>query len=123
MENAVDIEIPSSPIKVILGIVFARYNQFTFLILPTIKNTTKHIIFVATIVAPTGVDKRMDNRIPRTAHTTDIITEQMVTLLKLLNTLIAESAGKITSAEIRRDPTRFIPRTIIIAVIIAITRL
>ena len=87
------------------------------------RKITKQTRSVPTIVAPTGVDRRIDNRIPKTAHTTDIITEQTVTLLKLLKTLMADRAGKITRAEIRSDPTRFIPRTIIIAVIIAITRL
>ena len=36
---------------------------------------------------------------------------------------IAESAGKITSAEISKDPTSFIASTIITAVITAISRL
>lgn len=36
---------------------------------------------------------------------------------------MAESAEKITSADIRRDPTRFIARTMITAVITAIRRL
>ena len=37
--------------------------------------------------------------------------------------LIADSAGKITSAEISREPTKFIASTIITAVITAISRL
>ena len=41
------------------------------------------------------------------------IAEQTVTLRKLLKTRIAERAGKITSAEISKDPTRFIANTII----------
>ena len=38
----------------------------------------------------------------------------------LLVSLIAESAGKITSAEIRRDPTRFMESTMITAMITAL---
>ena len=42
----------------------------------------------------------------------DSAAEHIVTLRKLLNTLIAESAGKTTSAEMSSEPTRFIARTI-----------
>ena len=45
------------------------------------------------------------------------------TLRKLLNIRIADSAGKITSAEISSEPTRFIARTMITATTIAISRL
>ena len=47
----------------------------------------------------------------------------MVTLLKLLNTRIADSAGKITSAEINSDPTSCMEITMITAMTIAIKRL
>ncbi len=53
----------------------------------------------------------------------DIITEETVTERKVLNTLIAESAGKIIKAEISSAPTRRIPRTMIMAIITAIIRL
>ena len=76
-----------------------------------------------TIVAPTGVLARIDTRIPIAAQNTDRHAEQIVTDLKLLNTRIAESAGKIISAEIRSEPTRLIPITIMTAMIIAIIRL
>ncbi len=75
------------------------------------------------MVEPTGVPARMDIRIPSSEQNTDKTAEQTVTDLKLLNTLIADSAGKITSAEMRSDPTRFIARTMITAIIIAISRL
>ena len=77
----------------------------------------------ATIVLPTGVPASIDMRSPVTEHTTDTTAEQIVTERKLLNTRIAERAGKITRAEIKSEPTRFIARTIITAMIIAITRL
>lgn len=80
-------------------------------------------MFAATIVEPTGVPAKMAIRIPKTAQTTEIIAEQIVTDLKLLNILIAEIDGKITNAEIKSEPTRFIARTIITAIKIAITKL
>lgn len=77
----------------------------------------------ATIVEPTGVDARIEIIIPIREHTTPKIAEQIVTDLKLLKTLIDERAGKMTSAEMRSEPTRFIARTIITAIITAIKRL
>lgn len=85
-----------------------------------IKNKT---ISAATIVEPTGVPARIAINIPKTAQITEIIAEQIVTDLKLLKTRIAEIAGKITKAEINREPTRFIARTIMTAIKMAITRL
>lgn len=76
-----------------------------------------------TIVEPTGVEQSIDRIIPVSAHITDITAEQSITALKLLNTLIADNAGKIISAEISREPTRFIASTIISAVTTAISRL
>ena len=77
----------------------------------------------ATIVEPTGVPASIEMISPASAHTTDSTEEKIVTLLKFLNILIAESAGKMTSAEIRREPTRFIASTIITAITVAIRRL
>ena len=61
----------------------------------------------ATIVEPTGVPARMEIRIPAVALSTDITAALTVTERKDLKSLIADSAGKITSAEIRSEPTRF----------------
>ena len=47
----------------------------------------------------------------------------MVTPWKLLNIRMAESAGKMMSADASRDPTRFIASTMITAVTAAIRRL
>ena len=74
-----------------------------------------------TIVEPTGVEKIMETSIPPREHTTEIIAEVITTPLKLLISLIADSAGKTMRAEIKSEPTRFIPRTMITEVIIAIT--
>ena len=71
------------------------------------------------IVEPTGVPNRIEKINPRNAHTTEIIAELIVTPLKLLKTLIADSAGKIIRAETRSEPTRFIATTITIAIIVA----
>lgn len=76
-----------------------------------------------TIVDPTGVPARIEMIIPVTAHMTDNMTEHNVTDKELLNTRIADKAGKMINAEIRRDPTRFIERTITAAVITATRRL
>ena len=75
------------------------------------------------MVDPTGVPASNDISIPDIAHTTDETAENIVTLLKFFNMLIAESAGNITSADIRRDPTRFIAKTMITAIMMAIIRL
>ena len=80
-------------------------------------------MFAATIVDPTGVPARMEIIIPKKAQTTDKTAEHIVTDLKFLNTLIDDKAGKITRAEMRRDPTRFIAKTIMTAMITAIKRL
>lgn len=60
--------------------------------------------------------------IPVSAQMTERIAEKIVTDLKLLKILIAESAGKITSADTRSDPTRFIARTMMTAMTVAIRR-
>ena len=81
------------------------------------------MISIATIVEPTGVSVRIDMIIPNTAQTTDSIAEQIVTLKNVLKIRIADSAGKMINAEINNEPTRFIARTMITAIITAITRL
>ena len=85
-----------------------------------IKNAARS---AATIVLPTGVPARIEIKRPATEQTTETTAEQRVTERKLLNTRIAERAGKITRAEIKSEPTRFIASTMITAIMIAITRL
>lgn len=94
-----------------------------FMILPAIvqiKNADKS---AATIVLPTGVPAIIAISKPETEQITEITAEQIVTERKLLKIRIAERAGKITNAEISSEPTRFIAKTIITAMIIAITKL
>ena len=77
----------------------------------------------ATIVLPTGVSARMEITMPEKAQATERTAEQIVTARKLLNSRIADSAGKITSAEISSEPTRFIASTMMTAMMTAISRL
>ena len=97
--------------------------NYAFLNFPAIAKIMKMIMSAATIVAPTGVSARTETRMPASEHPTEITEAQIVTLLKLLKTRIAESAGKMMRAEIRSAPTRFIAITITTAVRIASDRL
>lgn len=72
------------------------------------------------MVDPTGVEKSIDTTIPIRAQNTETTAAYITTPLKFCITRIAESAGKMTSAEIKREPTKFIASTIITAVITAI---
>ena len=95
-------------------------NAFISPIKTQIKKDT---IFTATIVAPTGVEIKIETKIPVTAQKTEITAEHITALLKLLKIRIEARAGNIINAEIKSEPTKFIARTIIIAVIIAISKL
>lgn len=75
------------------------------------------------MVEPTGVSKRIDERMPNIAQKTDITAEKRMTDLKVLKSRMDERAGKIIRAEIKREPTRFMARTITMAIITAIKRL
>ena len=78
---------------------------------------------VATMVDPTGVPVIMEIISPKTAHTTENTAEKTVTFLKLRNILMAESAGNMISAEISKEPTRFMASTMITAMTTAIRKL
>ena len=100
------------------------YYFFIFLIIePIIEKQKKAKISTATIVEPTGVEDKIETNKPIIEHNIDKTAEQIVTDLKFLYTLIADNAGNITNAEISNEPTSFIARTIIIAVIMAIDKL
>ena len=88
-----------------------------------IQKMKKTVISAETIVEPTGVEASIEMMIPTAAHITEIIAEQMITPRKLLKSRIADRAGKMMSADMSREPTRFIARTMIKAVIMAISRL
>lgn len=94
-----------------------------YLSLPITAHIKNADTSAATIVEPTGVPKMTAIIIPASAHITEITAEKTTTGKKLLNIRIAESAGKITSAEINSEPTRFIASTMITAVITAVSKL
>ena len=81
----------------------------------------KQAMFIITIVEPTGVPATIETKIPDAAPKTEMTHEKTVTPLKLLNNIIAEIEGKIINADIKSEPTRFIAKTIIIAITEAIT--
>lgn len=97
---------------------YKKYHRFS---LDIMQNNAKAIISAATTVEPTGVENRIDARIPVAAQITDNTAEQIITLRKLLNTRIAETAGNTISADVSNEPARFIARTIITAHITAIS--
>ena len=75
------------------------------------------------MVEPTGVSKRIDERMPNIAQNTDTTAEKRMTDLTFLKSFMDERAGKMIRAEIKREPTRFMARTITMAIITAIKRL
>ena len=79
--------------------------------------------FTATIVDPTGVFASIDINIPVSAHITDKTAEHTVTALKFPKSLMDDNAGNMTRADMSSDPTRFMARTIMTAMTIAIRRL
>ena len=66
----------------------------------------------ATIVEPTGVDATTVINKPRITVMIEMMTESMITPLKLFITFMLISVGKIISADIRSEPTSFIDTTI-----------
>ena len=78
-------------------------------------------MFTMTIVEPTGVPATIETRMPDAAPKTETTHDKAVTPLKLFDTIIAEIGGKIIRADIKRVPTRFIARTMIIAITDAMT--
>ena len=121
--------------------IYYKENTFTFksesvltfftkkIYLPRFKtaemmqNMKNTVISAETIVEPTGVSANIEIIMPKNAQIRDITTEQIITLRKLLKTLIAESAGKIMRADISSEPTKFIAITMITAITTAMSRL
>ena len=66
---------------------------------------------------------RIETIIPKEEQNTEIIAEHIVTDLKLLKILMAESDGNTIKADTKSEPTRFIAITIMIAIITAMIRL
>ena len=85
--------------------VFLYYFQDRFNAFPKIENSKKIKMLQTTIVAPVGVSRRMERQRPKIAHITETMAELITTALKLLYNRMEESAGKIISAVISREPT------------------
>ena len=111
--------------KAIRGFFAVQFHHaFLFPATPEIREKSRNTAKSdTTMVEPTGVENSTDDIMPNAAQITEITAEHMITPRKLLNSLIAASAGNIISAEISSEPTRFIARTIITAVITATSRL
>ena len=90
---------------------------------PTNKKIKNTAISATTMVGPTGVPAKMETSIPVAVQTTETIAELMVTDLNDLKTRILLNAGKIINAEISKEPTRFIAKTMMTAVTTAIIKL
>lgn len=87
-------------------------------------------MFKATIAGPIGNvfpgkkrGKSKCNNIALTVQSKEIQAAQMVTDLNVLNKRIALKAGKIMRAETNKEPTSFIAKTMITAVMTAMMRL
>ena len=76
-------------------------------------------MFIITILAPVGVSSIYDVNRPNIKQTTDKIADEIVTDLNDLKTLIEIRAGNSMSDEINIEPINLIPKTIVIAVRIA----
>ena len=65
---------------------------------------------VITIVDPTGVSKKIDRMIPRSAQTTDMTAEQTVTEKKLLNTQWKVERKKSKKLELKNQLKNLEPK-------------
>ena len=97
----------------IFGInVYRNSNNYLFFIIPITVARTNTVRSTTATVAPTGVERSMQSTAPTRAQETEITAEQITTLLNDLKSRIAESAGKVMSAEISSAPTIFMAMTI-----------
>ena len=91
-------------------------NYMRFVTIPITLKIRKATAFTNTTLAPAGVEYKNETVIPIKKQATEIIPDEIMTLLKLLNTRIEVKAGKIIKLEINIVPIIRIPRTIVIAV-------
>ena len=75
------------------------------------------------MVAPTGVEDKMEIVIPLMVQIRDNTADITTTLLKVSTIFIADKGGNTISAEINNEPTNFIPNTMTVAKSIARIRL
>ena len=86
---------------------------------PMIQQITNAARSAATIVEPTGVPAKIETMIPNAAQMTESTEEDIITLRKLLKRRIEESAGKMMSAVMSNEPTKYMERTMITAITMA----
>ena len=91
--------------------------------MPILRNIKNIKRFIITILAPVGVPHIYEQNIPIKKHTIDITAEDIITDLKLLNTLIDDNAGNIIRLDINNEPINLMPITMVIAVSTAIKKL
>ena len=96
-------------------------NAHPFLSFPAAVKSANANMSTATIIEPAGAEKRIETIIPSAAQTTETTAEQIMTDLKLLKIRMEERAGKMISAEVKREPAIFIASTMITAVTRAIS--
>ena len=94
----------------------ASRKSYLFRIFSTAQNNRNNRTSVTTIPAPAGVPYRKDRISPTPKLSTESIREHIVTLLNVLQILIAVSGGKIIRAEISSAPIIRRPRTTVSAV-------
>ena len=83
---------------------------------PASQKQAKTAMFATTTDAPAGVEKANDPTIPAKKQTTDTAAEVTTTPLKLRQTRIEVSAGKMMREEMSIAPMMRIPTTMVIAV-------
>ena len=83
--------------------------------------TANAIPFATTTVDPAGKFKKCATTVPKQKQASETTAAVITTLLKLLHTRIAVSAGKITNAVISNVPIIRIPSTTVTAVVAAMT--
>lgn len=83
--------------------------------IPAAEKTRNVARFTTTTLAPVGIDNTYESTTPKKKHTTETAAEHITTPLKLLNTRIDVSAGKIIRLEISIVPIILMPTTMVSA--------
>lgn len=88
----------------VAGVSLDLHSGSYFFTLLMAEHAANIKILTTTTVAPTGVEITMDILIPTKAAVIAITADDMITFLKLSNSLMDERAGNTISAEVRRAP-------------------
>lgn len=95
---------------------FLSFIYVVFRTAPISQNSPNASTFTITTLAPAGVEYRKEAVIPKKKQQTDTTADVITTPLKLRQTRIAVSAGKMMRLEISIAPIMRIPTTIVTAV-------